>query len=128
MLQEAVLEGWRVPGKGLWRILIARGVRANTANLNPATVVLKVSPIELLADTPLPTEHILNVYELKTRTELVRYYYATAGFPTQPTWIKATQNGHYQPWPGLTAALAASHFPESDEAWRGHGRKIKSNL
>ena len=85
-------------------------------------------PIELLVGAPPPTEHILNVYKLKTRPEKVRYYHAAAGIPTQPTWIKTIQNGHYKSWPGLTAALAARHFPESNETWRGHGRKIKSNI
>ena len=54
--QAAVLKGWCVSREGLWRILIARGVRARTANINTETVVSRVSPIKLLvADKPPPT-------------------------------------------------------------------------
>ena len=85
MSQAAVLKGWYVPSRGLWIIPIARGLRAKTANLNTATVVSRVSPIAPLVDTPTLTDRILSVYKLKTRPELVRYYHAAVGFPTQPT-------------------------------------------
>ena len=75
--------------KRLWRLPIARGVRTRTSNLNTEIVVSRVSPIKLLADQPSPIDHILSVYKLKTRPELVRYYHTVSGFPTQPTWIKA---------------------------------------
>jgi hypothetical protein len=58
----------------------------------------------------------------------VCYYNATAGFPTQPTWIVAISKGYYSTWPGLTAAMAARHFPESNKTWCDHGQKIESNL
>ena len=74
---------------------------------------------------PLP-DSVSNVYELKTKPELVRYYHAAAGFPTKPTWIAAIKNGHYKSWPGLNQKDVAKYFPESTEMWRGHGRKVKS--
>ena len=58
----------------------------------------------------------------------MRYYHAAAGFSTRPSWLAAIWNGHYFTWPGLDATSAAKHFPESEETWRGHGRKIKSGL
>ena len=82
----------------------------------------------ILQQHPLPISHINNVYNLKAKPELIRYYHAAAGFPTKPTWIKAIKNGHYRKWPGLYAADAAKYFPESNEMWKGHGRKIKSGL
>ena len=103
-------------------------MRGKSQNQNVETILTVVSPIEILAEQAPPTDHILSVYELKTQTELVRYYHAAAGFPTQPTWTKAIRNGHYKTWTGLTAAIAAKHFPESNETWHGHGRKIQSNL
>ena len=60
--------------------------------------------------------------------ELVRYYHAAAGFPTQPTWIKAIKNNQYASWPGLRVGAARKYFPESEETRKGHGRKIKSGL
>ena len=76
---------------------------------------------------PLP-DKINNVYELKTKPELIRYYHAAAGFPTKPSWIAAITNSHYSSWPGLDATTAAKYLPESEEMWKGHGRKIKSGL
>ena len=75
------------------------------------------SPMELLAATAPPVDHILNVYELKTHPKLVRYYHAAAGFPTQPTWIAAIKNGHYSTWPGMSVAVTALRFLESKETW-----------
>jgi hypothetical protein len=126
--QAAVLEGRLVPSEGLWIIPIAGAVQAMMANLNIETIVSRVSLIELLVEKQPPIDHILSVYELNTRLELVRYYHATTGFPTQPTWIKTINNVHYQSWLGLTAALATRHFPESNKTWRDHGWKIQANL
>ena len=48
-------------------------------------------PQELLRSQPPPNpDSVSNVYELKTKVELVRYYHAAAGSPTKPTWIAAT--------------------------------------
>ena len=81
-----------------------------------------------LRNVPPQNEAINNVYEIKTKPELIRYYHAAAGLPTQPTWIAAINNRHYTSWPGLTKDVAAKYFLESDETWKGHGRKIKSEL
>ena len=57
---------------------------------NNDMLATRKSPLEILHDnTPPPKGHILNVYELKNKPELVRYYHAAAGFPTQSTWIAA---------------------------------------
>ena len=115
--QAAVMEGWYVPSERLWMIPLAKGVRSKRTNVNLETVATKESPMELLAATAPPVNHILSVYELKTRPEPVKYYHAAAGFPTQPTWIVAIKNGHYSTWKGLSAAVASRHFPESNETW-----------
>ena len=81
-----------------------------------------------LRNVPPQNEAINNVYELKTKPELIQYYHAAAGFPTQPTWLAAINNRHYTSWPGLTTDAAAKYFPELDETWKGHGRKIKLGL
>ena len=54
---------------------------------------------------------VSNVYELKTKPELVRYYHAAAGFSTKPTRIAAIKNGHYKSWPGLNQKDVAKFFP-----------------
>ena len=65
---------------------------------------------------------------MKVNPELVRYYHAAAGLPTKTSCIVAINNNHYASWPGLDATAVAKHFPESDEMWKGHGRKIKYRL
>jgi hypothetical protein len=120
-----VLEGWKVPREGLWRIPLVK----NVVHVDEDTIITKKSSTKILRENPPPPiEHVLSVYELKTRLELIAYYHAATGFPTRPTWVKAIKNGHYESWPGLTATAAAKYFPESVETWQGHGRKIQSNL
>ena len=87
------------------------------------------SPTQLLQDgPPLPTDKALSAYELKAKPEIVRYFYAAAGFPTKPMWVKATKNVHYNSWSGLTAGATSKYYPASIETWRGHGRTINMNL
>ena len=121
----AILRGWRDASSGLWRIPLI----PNPVDEDSDTTLMSATPDQALqASQPPPTEDVLNVYEVKTKPELIRYYHAAAGFPTKATWLAAITNSHYASWPGLNAAVAAKYFPESDEMWRGHGRKIQSGL
>ena len=109
------MRGWRVPKEGLWRFPIVKFANPHS-NQNTDTVALARSPCQILEELPPPTHEIVsNVYEIKTKPELVRYYHAAAGFPTKPSWPAAIRNGHYKTWPGLSAAAVAKHFPESQE-------------
>ena len=113
--RAAIMKGWRVPEEGVWRFPLL-------PTANAPTFDSKRSPQEILqAQLPPLPEKILNVYEIKTKPELTRYYHAAAGFPTKGTWLAAIKNGHYKSWPGLDRAMAAKYFPESKEIWRGHG-------
>ncbi len=84
--------------------------------------------MEFLPDQPLPTEAIHNVYELKTQPKLVRYHHAVAGYPTEPTWIKAIKNKQLASWPGLTVEAVQIYYPELEETHKGHGQKTWSGL
>ena len=98
-------------------------------NVNTDTVLLNKPPADFFIDNqPPPTDVILNAYELKTWPKLVRYYCAATGFPTKPISLAAIENNHYESWIGLNYSLDIKHFPESEETWKGHGRKIKSGL
>ena len=75
----SILRGWRLRKEGLWRIPLV----ANVRNENTDTVLVNKPPSSFLAESQkLPTDKILNAYDIKTRPELVRYYHAAAGFPT----------------------------------------------
>ncbi len=124
VIKGAILRGWRNNKANLWRIPLVRMVW----NLNTDTVLLKRPPSEFLFNHPDPTEAVHSVYELKSQPELVRYLHASAGFPTKPTWLKAIKNKQFASWPGLTAEAVRSHFPDSDETHKGHGRRTPSGL
>ena len=105
------------------------------ANANYITILRKKLPQDLLASSPPPpalttkdSKSINNVYKLKTAPELVRYYHATAGFPTQPTSVKAIKNKQYASWPGFRVNAVRKHFPELEEIWKGHRQKINPGL
>jgi hypothetical protein len=42
-------------------------------------------------------EFVNSVYELPNTEQVVAWYHAVAGYPTQPTWIKAIEAGFIQP-------------------------------
>jgi hypothetical protein len=125
----AILRGWRCPSTGLWRIPLCPTIRQdNVENVNKQTLLVRQPPSELLPNRPPPADAVANVFELKTQPELVRYYHAAAGFPTKPTWLAAIKNNQYASWTGLTWEGVRKHFPESEETWKGHGKKIRSGL
>jgi hypothetical protein len=74
----AILCEWWDAATKPWRIPLVAVVRNN----NTDTVIVNRPPTEYLPKRPPPTDAIHNIYELKTQPELVRYYHATAGFPT----------------------------------------------
>ena len=119
--QAAIMKGWWVPEEGVWKFSLLPSANAPTFDSQRSTQEM------LRAQQPLLPERILNVYDMKTKPELTRYYYAVAGFPTKPMWATAIKNDHYKTWPGLDRTMTAKYFPESKEMWRGHGRKIKSD-
>ena len=114
----AVLRGWQDKTCGLWRILLVK----NITNKNTQTALVQVPPMEILYDCPNANESIHNVYEIKTKPEMIRYYHAAAGFPTKRTWLSAIKCGNFVSWPGLTVDAARKHFPESEETQKGHMR------
>ena len=109
----AIIRGFRCPITRLHRVPL---VPTNEiTNLNTDTILCSRPPTEYLRNRPPPTEAINNVYELRTQAELVRYFHAAAGFPTQATWIRAIKRGFFASWPGLTEKAVRKHFPESEE-------------
>jgi len=97
-------------------------------NENTDTVLVKAPPTELLPNCPDTKEAVHNVYELKTKPEMIRYYHAAAGFPTKRTWLSAIKCGNFVSWPGLTVDAARKHFPESEETQKDHMRTQPQGL
>ena len=134
--ERAVLTGYRCPRTGLWRIPL----RPITVNENTDTLILDSkcglqsthpryhvpTPTHirehLQASLQCDTEHILNVYELPSIEQSIRYLHAAAGFPTKSTWLAAIRKGNYSTWPLITVKNVHKHFPQSEETQQGHMR------
>ena len=98
---------------------------ANVENESTGTILLNKPTSSFLVNNELPpTDNFLNAYDKKTRPELVSFYHAAAGFPTKPTWLAAIENSHYASWMGLNYSSVAKHFPESEETWKNHNKKV----
>eukprot|EP00804_Cyclotella_cryptica_P024289 CCRYP_012553-RA/>CCRYP_012553-RA protein AED:0.37 eAED:0.37 QI:0/0/0/1/0/0/2/0/683 len=134
--ERAVLTGYRCPRTGLWRIPL----RPVTVNDNTDTLILDSkcglqsthpryhvpTPTHirehLQASLQCNTDHILNVYELPSIEQSIRYLHAAAGFPTKSTWLAAIRKGNYSTWPLITVKNVHKHFPQSEETQQGHMR------
>jgi hypothetical protein len=70
----------------------------------------------------------MNVYELPTTKEVVRFLHAVLGFQTRATLLTAAQNGNLVTFPGLTVEDILKHCPESDETLKGHMKQSKQGM
>ncbi|KAL7483042.1 hypothetical protein ACHAW6_008693 [Cyclotella cf. meneghiniana] len=70
----------------------------------------------------------MNVYELPSTKEVVRFLHAALGFPTKATLLTAIRHGNLVTFPGLTTSNVTKHFPESDETQKGHMKQTKQGV
>eukprot|EP00804_Cyclotella_cryptica_P006780 CCRYP_019524-RA/>CCRYP_019524-RA protein AED:0.42 eAED:0.37 QI:0/0/0/1/0/0/4/0/627 len=135
-LNKPVLTGYRCPHTGLWQIPL----HPITVNENTDTLILdskcRLQSTQPRYHVPTPThirehlqaslqcntDHILNVYELPSIEQSIRYLHAAAGFPTKSTWLAAIRKGNYSTWPLITVKNVHKHFPQSEETQQGHMR------
>ena len=120
-----VLKGWRDKTSTLWRIPLVN--RAPAPDLGPkANRTPGTRPASSDAQKPFSpifrvlSETISNVYQLRTKPEVIRYLHAAAGFPTEATWHGAVKNGNYASWPWMNPKNVRAHFPESEETQKGY--------
>ena len=103
----ALLQGWR-KGGGLWTVPIV--------------------------DEPTSSPRIdgddvaLNVHDLPSTKEVVRFLHAALGFPTKATLLTAIRHGNLVTFPALTVTNVSKHFPESDETQKGHMKQGKQGV
>ena len=77
----------------------------------------------VLADKEATKKQANKVYDLPSIRQIVQYQHATAGFPTEETWINAIKAGNYNTWPTITPQVIRRHFPESNETQQGHMKR-----
>eukprot|EP00804_Cyclotella_cryptica_P023928 CCRYP_010044-RA/>CCRYP_010044-RA protein AED:0.06 eAED:0.07 QI:0/0/0/1/1/1/3/0/1072 len=131
----SILQGYRCPHTGLWRVPL----RQITRNINNDTLILD-SPCGTKSRNTRRNQHppcsiqyteqhsILNVYELPSIQQTIRYLHAAAGFPTKTTWMAAIRRGNYDTWPLVTVANVHKHFPQSEETQQGHMRSQRQGV
>ncbi|KAL7501936.1 LOW QUALITY PROTEIN: hypothetical protein ACHAXN_000591, partial [Cyclotella atomus] len=103
----ALLQGWRKAG-GLWAVPIV-----DKPTSSPALAGKDVA---------------MNVYELPSTKEMVRFLHAALGFPTKATLLTAIRNGNLVTFPALNVSNVIKHFPESDETQKGHMKQSKQGV
>eukprot|EP00804_Cyclotella_cryptica_P024119 CCRYP_007336-RA/>CCRYP_007336-RA protein AED:0.15 eAED:0.19 QI:0/0/0/1/0.33/0.25/4/0/962 len=138
----SILQGYRCPHAGLWRVPLRQITRninndtlildspCGTKSLNTKYVVPSTEEIRaLLASSSTREQHsILNVYELPSIQQTIRYLHAAAGFPAKTTWMAAIRHGNYNTWPLVTVANVHKHFPQSEETQQGHMRSQRQGV
>ena len=73
-------------------------------------------------------ETAMNVYELPSTKEVVRFLHAAPGYATKATLLTAAQNGNLVTFPGLTPENINRLFPESAETQKGHMRQTRQGV
>jgi hypothetical protein len=105
----ALLQGWRKAG-GLW------------------TVPIIDKPTSSPEPVPIDEDAAMNVYELPSTKEVVRFLHAALGFPTKATLLTEIRNGNLVMFPALNVSDVSKHFPESDETQKGHMKQLKQGV
>jgi hypothetical protein len=138
----SILQGYRCPRTGLWRVPLRRITRntnddtlildspCGTKSLNTKYIVPSTEAVRdhLKASMEREQHTILNVYELPSIEQTIRYLHAAAGFPTKTTWLAAIRLGNYDTWPLVTVSNVHKHFPQSEETQQGHMRSQRQGV
>ena len=69
-----------------------------------------------------------NVYEIKTKKEIIKFLHKAAGSPVKSTWIQAIKNGQYTTWPGLTTKIVEKYLEKSQATVKGHMKQTRQNI
>ena len=77
---------------------------------------------------PLAEEVAMNVYELPSTKEVIRFTHAALGFPTKATLLTAIRHNNLITFPGMTTENVNKFFPESDETQKGHMKQTKQGV
>jgi hypothetical protein len=102
-----VLQGCR-DERGLWYVPVA-----DEPNIDPS---------------PNIVESAMNVYELPSTKEVVRWMHAALGYPTKSTLLTAAKHGNLVTFPGMTPENISKHFPESEEPQKGHMKQMRQGV
>jgi hypothetical protein len=77
---------------------------------------------------PLTEETAMNVYELPSTKEVVRFQHAALGFPPKAMLLTAICHKNLITFPSMTSKNINKFFPESDETQKGHMKQTKQGV
>ena len=105
--KKPILKGLSDRISTLWRILLVKQARGSdvgqVTNQVPGAQATSQTPTNIDSLWHHPTQEVIqNVYQLKTKPEVLRYLHVEAGFPTGLTWFPAVSAGNYNSWPWLS--------------------------
>jgi len=67
-------------------------------------VINSVGTNNLTSVVEIPSFFANSIYACGNTGQLIRFYYATMGYPVTSTWCKAIDAGYFRGWPSLTSA------------------------
>jgi hypothetical protein len=76
----------------------------------------------------LAEEKAMNIYELPSMKEVVRFQHAALGFPTKATLLTSICNNNLITFPGMTSDNVVKFFPESNETEKGHMKQTRQGV
>jgi hypothetical protein len=77
---------------------------------------------------PLADEKVMNVYELPSTKEVIRFQHATLGFPPKASLLNAICHKNLVIFPGMTADNVTKFFPKSNETQKGHMKQSRQGV
>ncbi len=77
---------------------------------------------------PIAEETAMNVYEVPSTKEVVRFQHAALGFPTKAMLLSTICHKNLITFPGLTSENVNKFFSESDETQKGHMKQTKQRV
>ena len=70
----------------------------------------------------------MNVYELPSTKEVIRFQHAALGFTTKATLLTSIRHKNLITFPGMTTEIVNKFFPESNETQKGHMKQTKQGV
>ncbi len=77
---------------------------------------------------PLAEEKALNIYELPSTKEVIRFGHAALGFLMKASLLEAIRHNNLVTFPGMTVDHVNKFFPRSNETQKGHMRQSRQGV
>ena len=84
---------------------------------------------KLMTELETPDENFAgNIYECKSKRDLVNYHHASCWSPTTSGWIKSIKNNFFTTWPGLNANTVAKYLSKKEATVLGHLKQTHKGI